>query len=196
MLKLTAVLALASFQIQFISGHCSPGQVMTFNKSNEVDCKVCPKNCQTCFLTLDDEINCSECESGYFMTNYKKVCKACYENCKECTGSGKEQCITPMKGFYYDKESKEIKKCEQDGCQSCEGTHKCVSCDEGFIAQKIDEKEKYVDCSICDIENCKFCVEKEDQVKNSNFKTCKLCQKGFGLINSKCEKCPENCEFC
>lgn len=25
---------------------------------------------------------------------------------------------------------------------------------------------------------------------------CKMCSEGYGLISNKCEKCPENCEFC
>ena len=51
-------------------------------------------------------------------------------------------------------------------------------------------------CKNCDVENCEICNTQRDQLKKNTFVTCRICKKGFTLVDGKCRPCPLNCEFC
>lgn len=51
-------------------------------------------------------------------------------------------------------------------------------------------------CKSCNIENCEVCYNERDQLKKNTFLTCRICKKGYALVDGKCRPCPLNCEYC
>lgn len=177
---------------------CEKGQVFVINKKNEGVCEPCPANCLLCYQGLKNKKICGFCNNGFYMTSDKR-CLPCKENCSKCQGPTVEQCNYPENGFFYNSISKTIDKCKIEGCAKCPNKNECSNCLKGFYIAKReskDDKVTGVECKACNIENCSFCTEAEDQIKKLKFLKCTHCDSKFGLVNGKCEKCPDKCVFC
>lgn len=178
-----------------VMGSCKNKEILKYNDNANAVCVSCPNNCAICYAGLNDIPICAFCDDGYFLKNNK--CEKCADNCGHCIGPELSQCRTTLNGYFYDMANKKISLCKE-GCASCQSAQVCSACSEGYYAseRKNVEGEDQVTCSACSIDNCLFCQKAADQMKGQDFLTCNLCKTGYGLISGKCEKCPDNCQYC
>ena len=206
-----------------VNRQCEIGYVLSINDDNEEECFTCGENCMTCLLMENRKPNCFVCNEGFFLdkSTSKHSCQPCAEGCGRCVGSTLSKCSETLPSFFYNSKTHNIGKCG-DGCHRCFSPTECSVCADEFYSdtnrleevtkdnkskdkKKLDLGEKYrklgqkphsVTCLPCGIKDCQFCESKPDQIKNKNFLSCDLCKSRFALVNEKCEKCPENCEYC
>lgn len=184
--------------IAFSQSICPTKTVLHIDEDFEKTCVPCPSNCSICYLALNKQPLCAFCEEGYFMDKEHK-CRPCTENCSNCTEGDLNHCRSTQSGFFFDQKTQKIAKCNEESCQSCNAADFCVSCKEGYFAANKAVAENGIEkvvCQPCDIDNCLYCGQKSDQVKDSSFLTCTLCKSGYGIVGGKCEKCPDNCLYC
>ena len=114
-------------------------------------------------------------------------------------------------GFFAKREEKVEKKDEEKPDKEKEGELSEVDkMKEKFEKLKQEEKklmdfgdnffdfkfrEHDVKCTDCQIDNCVYCSQKQDQVKQNKFITCSLCKPKYGLVDGRCETCPQNCRY-
>lgn len=66
-------------------------KVLILKEDGTTECKDCPQNCEICYRTIGDNLECSYCADGYFK-DLNGVCKPCYKNCFSCLGPKLNQC--------------------------------------------------------------------------------------------------------
>ena len=169
-------------------------------------CSVFQSNCKLCAKDENDRVQCTKCESGFYI-NAVGACGPCPSNCEVCESG--EDCQVCHAGYYVSG-GKECKKCT-DNCATCSGSSShCTSCPDGF--RLVDNK-----CESCP-SNCKECNENEcvkcnDHYYETNEKTCEEC--GLHCIHctdksicndcelhyyadneGSCQACGPNCDVC
>lgn len=177
---------------------CPAKSTITIADDFSKECKPCPSNCAICYLGPDRNPICAFCDDGFFMDK-EKTCRSCSPNCTNCIGPDLNQCRHVANGFFYDSSTNVISPCKDSACATCNAADACVSCKEGFfVANRTAEANATdsVTCQTCGIDNCLYCGQKDDQVKDATYLTCTLCKAGFGVVSGKCEKCPDNCLYC
>lgn len=180
------------------SSICNEKQVFIIGKTGKPKCVACPSSCSVCYRNLDNKPTCISCEEGFYL-DINSQCQPCNHYCAACIGPNQEQCSTLKKGYFLNTETSEIEACNDASCAQCYGTDECRSCKEGFFSYlkgKNKSGMNIVGCTACDIDNCMMCEKKADKSINAMYMSCAVCAERYGLINDKCEKCPDNCQFC
>lgn len=182
---------------QLTSTNCPRKTVLQIKEDFTKNCAPCPENCSICYLSADSKPVCAFCEEKYYFNELRK-CLPCTENCISCTEGDLNHCRNAVSGYFYNHKTEKIESCEDDSCGTCSEKKVCTSCAEGYfqLSKKESETGVKVKCKACLIDDCLFCSEKNDQVKNSTFYSCSLCKTGFALVSGKCRKCPDNCSYC
>ena len=172
-------------------------------------CKPCVQGCSRCIG--GSLAQCSDTLPGYFFNSETKLLDKCDESCTRC--HSKNECSMCAEGYFSRREEK-VEKKEKDKDSSDEKDEMLNEIDkmeEKFQKLKDVEKkfmdfgndfldfrfrEKDVKCINCNIDNCVYCSEKQDQVKQNKFITCSLCKPKFGLVDGRCQNCPKHCRYC
>ncbi len=180
---------------------CPIKSVFHMDESLQKTCMPCPSNCNLCYLSLEKKPRCGFCDDGFYM-NEQRECMPCSSNCAMCTGPSLNQCKVPKRGFFFDFTAQDLKSCIDEGCSICNPADTCSHCKDGHYVSKSKSvivggiSITSVECKRCGLDNCIHCQETEDQIKNSTFLKCHLCNSGFAPVAGKCEACPSNCQSC
>ena len=171
------------------------------------DCKPCISGCSRCIGGNLGE--CSDTLPGYFYNEETQNLDSCDDSCTRC--HSKNECSMCAEGFF----SRRVEeKAKDDGKKDDDSTNEESPIDK--MKQKLEElkdrekklmdfgenfldfkfREHDVKCINCNIDNCVYCSEKQDQVKQNKFITCSLCKPKFGLVDGRCNACPSNCRYC
>ncbi len=113
--------------VSAILSTCKKHESVFITDDNDIICKSCPANCSICYPSLQG-ITCGYCNEGFYLTPFKKECRACTDNCLKCIGSKLTTCKTPKLGYYFNKSDSSIKKCKMEGCAHCPTSDTCVAC--------------------------------------------------------------------
>ena len=167
--------------------------------SPQGECKPCVQGCSRCIGGSLKQ--CSDTLPGYFYDQEIKGLTKCDESCARC--HSKNECSMCAEGFFARREEKVEKKegasevideLEKTLTDIKDAEKKMMKFGNDFLDFKFREKD--VKCINCNIDNCVYCSEKQDQVKKNKFITCSLCQPKFGLVDGHCQNCPQNCRYC
>ncbi|KRX04656.1 Protein kinase-like domain [Pseudocohnilembus persalinus] len=156
--------------------NCSLGYKQ--DQQNKI-CQKCQVNfCENCNTEID---KCDLCLKNYF---YCPSSNQCFENCQNCFyGSArnyeKRICYNCPQGYYMEQRDQECKKCQIEGCKSCQAGQLCTLCEKGYLLLQ----GKF---SCYQGENCPLGYY---QLENQNI--CYKCLQG-------CKKCssPTKCTEC
>ena len=176
---------------------CPEYTTMVVDKKFNIQCESCTENCSVCYVNNEDKVTCAFCSDGYYIDRDKK-CKPCFENCSWCDGPALNQCHSTKVGYFMNRKANKIEPCDKQ-CSHCNPKDKCTDCAEGYFSYDSDtgsSSSSHIDCYPCNIKHCTFCERVDDQINNTEYLSCKFCEQGYALINSRCEKCSDNCQFC
>ena len=175
---------------------CSSAKPGFFYNGDNNTIMKCDVSCHRCH----SENSCAVCSEGYFSKRTEKIEKP--EEDKDKTGDAsvdakKKEDDTPAKSA--ETESKvdgtaPDKKETPPAMFANKSEGDLLDFGEDFLNLRFLEKD--VKCINCNIENCLYCSEKQDQVKQNKFVTCSLCKPKFGLVDGRCKICPPNCRYC
>lgn len=180
-----------------------------------------PNNCISCKspLLLINNICSSNttCPSGTFIQPVTRKCINCGLNCKTCDSSdsclvcnpgfelsfisseNKYKCMSPCGSGKTLNKDNVCKNCTISYCDQCQvfDPSTCQVCQKGYnllITGQYKNETKCVD--LCpksfyqEDRTCKECPINCEDCENKN--TCKICNKGYLLLNGKCvDRCPE-----
>ncbi|KAL4465990.1 hypothetical protein ABPG74_004227 [Tetrahymena malaccensis] len=156
----------------------------------------CPLNTYKNYQTNECVQSCSQ--SGYFADQNSKSCLQCNtDTCAECVDT-KDKCTKCIFGKYLyelqnqcyqdcpqktygDINSKKCLPCDQITCLQCEGSAKCLQC-EDYLNE--EDHKCYQDCPQGKYKYMHKCV-----------KNCAVGQY-LDLVQNQCMDCPENCTEC
>lgn len=171
-------------------------------------CKPCLQGCSRCIGGSLSE--CSDTLPGYFFSDESNTLEKCDTSCTRC--HSKNKCSMCAEGYFAKREEKVEKKDEDETKPKDDGPlselekmteslgrlkdeeNRLMNFGDDFLDFKFREHD--VVCVDCKIDNCVYCSEKQDQVKQNKFITCSLCKPKFGLVDGRCQTCPENCRYC
>ena len=194
--KLVTFLFLFSIMILPLESHCPPKTSQYVDDNSKIICVPCPDNCSMCFLDKNHQPECISCEEGFYQES-KKSCKACHKNCARCEGPKIKQCYA-LKQSYFVSNKNKINKCDEK-CSRCHTKTECMSCASGYYtSSKIIDPElgMKVECTKCNIDNCRMCEKKKDQMGENKYVTCMYCDPQYAVVSGKCLPCPEGCRYC
>eukprot|EP00122_Pirum_gemmata_P020383 Pgem_evm1s19056 len=190
-------------------------------KKNVYPCDT-PVNCKienkTCFLSPVNPwettgYSCSECESGYYLSNNNYTCSRCFNTTSYCSKWGSScfhdtnnardslACIGCEKGFHLNPNKNSCDNCLQGlNVSKCAGYGKSEKCYENTNVKR---------CDSCDLDHflsnntCIKCSEPMDCSKHSGkcsssgFYECEECVDGFAVnTNFTCSHCQQQTLVC
>ncbi|EFO62908.1 High cysteine membrane protein Group 5 [Giardia lamblia P15] len=180
-------------------GYCKPCDHTCKTCSNPNSCLECSTNhcrnangvCEEpgevydgCKKCAHDTNKCIQCHAGYFFNVKTFTCTKCKDNCYSC--KNETECEEPSSGYYLDKNTGEITRCEDTNCKVCSTSKdKCDKCVNGYGLDKSSNTNG--SCAKCTIQNCGRCEPKD---------TCTGCKEGYVLSGTVCLPCSTNCSFC
>ena len=192
---------------------CSFACLSCYGNTTTSICTSCKENfilsrgkCKIDFDGDDDEPEEKKCPPPYVLSGgfcMEKCSVGPNDKCYSCNDEELkiDQCKECNSGYFLPTDS-DKKKCEICGafCLKCEGTklnNQCLECQYNYM---LFEGRCVKNCEIGNNDKCKKCLE----TPGNNFR-CESCNDGYYLPeftsdinyhNSKCQKCPENCEIC
>ena len=188
----------------------------TYYNATDNTCNECPENCSSCVVDLNDTINCSVCEDGFFpnvtqgscdeipicdngtfYNSTDNTCNECPFNCTECTfdvNNSQVNCSSCKNDSFYNE--------SQSSCDAI------PSCSNATYYNATDNtcNECPDNCSICAIDannteniNCSVC--EDGFFKNVTQGSCDeipVCDNGtfYNSTDNTCNECPSNCTEC
>ena len=176
---------------------CKEGYFLDTSSKNN-SCMPCIQGCSRCIGGSLQQ--CSDTLPGYFYEAESNSISKCDDSCHRC--HSKNECSMCAEGFYTKREEKvEPKKKEDDKAKGSDSKvdeatkeKSLMAFGESFMEFRFGGKD--VKCLDCKIDNCLYCSEKQDQVKQNKFINCSLCKPKFGLVDGRCETCPDHCRYC
>lgn len=177
-------------------GQCSSAQPGYFYDGDSNSIMKCDDSCHRCHSAT----SCAVCSEGYYSKRDEKVEVKESEKKDEnqSNGDGKDSDTDSKSSDTNKEESADSKSSDKkpkpDDLFASKVENSLLDFGEDFLNLKFREND--VKCINCDIENCLYCSEKQDQVKQNKFVTCSLCKPEFGLVDGRCQACPPNCRYC
>ncbi|KAI2661407.1 Proprotein convertase subtilisin/kexin type 5 [Labeo rohita] len=178
---------------------CPPETYLDGKECRDCDksCLTCsgphPSSCLTCRDNMRKDVN-GHCEffrdcSVHTFTDKDGHCKPCHKSCLQCSGAGKNQCIscnpkhfllnqtcvsTCPGGYYVDEDKQECVQCHVN-CESCSGHHSndCITCKPGLFL----------------LGHSCFTTCLPSYFVNATSRACQKC-------DHTCEECLESSRFC
>lgn len=144
-------------------------------------CQTCPNQCKACKLAENDNLQCTSCTEGFFLSS-EKTCEACLPNCVLCDNA--TECRACGKGFLV--VNKQCKRCA-DGCAECFDLNTCNRCLVGFYLSAGSNK---VCKKTCDSPS----VATLEILQNPNLDQTGFC--GLKCDDANCLKCTVNATTC
>ncbi|ELP85997.1 hypothetical protein EIN_450560 [Entamoeba invadens IP1] len=158
-----------SYPNSFICQECVSGYTLL----NQNRCENCSSIQRGCLRAFGDCSRCYTCQDGYYLENEK--CKR-VANCRVFDSNRK--CTLCIAGYYFDLESNTCERGNISKCIFYQNKTVCGRCTEGLVQ---------IGNSCVEVDHC---IETDGQ-------QCSLCELGYSLNNSKCEKCKDsNCATC
>lgn len=203
-----------------------PYNALLFGDSCINDCSVVQDHCVECIQSPDshDEVDCTECDYGFYLSDDHSECLDCNDNCEICPSLD----ICPVCDPGYLEFPEESGNCIPDctlylnECTECSTPHNCTECSEEtfppvFLSSEINDCEQCLDpkCLSCDEDECNQCeegweVNPEDELdcivecqfidpkceECSVEGVCDQCEDGTFWNGVSCENCDSSCELC
>ncbi|KAL4508876.1 hypothetical protein ABPG73_006262 [Tetrahymena malaccensis] len=159
--------------------HQCDDSCLTCQGPNKTDCQICQDNY---YLDSVSKLCVPQCQSNQYQSNNPAngqiMCMPCDQTCLSCKGSGKEKCVTCIKGqFSYQGDC-------YDACpNNYQGNQKTNTCD---LCQKFIVPQ----CQSCHI-TCNQCIygKKDDN-------SCTSCYETKQLLNVISKQSTPTSEFC
>ena len=157
---------------------CDVCPARTAKTDDLITCVDCPDNCAVCSAPTVAALECTECDSSYFLVD--GACEQCDTNCDVCESA--TACQTCDEGYFVNADS---------GCTSC--ITRCKSCSNDESCSTCDD-DAYMDgdtCKACPT-NSLTCELQDDVVK------IKSCRDDYVIDedSENCLRCPTECTAC
>ena len=167
---------------------CNPGFILN---SSGTGCLGLPSNCKNGQLNGSGEAVCSECQTGYGLSNNNCVLKT-DENCNGYDGN-KITCLVCKPNYYIDSTNNICRELTVSNCLIPSSTSDtCTTCNDYFFLNSDN---------LCELRNKANCL-----VFETNTNNCTTCQVGYWLDSSdssckkrtitNCEVAPTDADSC
>ena len=168
--------------------NCATGYEMKDNECEPIcidNCDDCinPTTCSKCKQQFKGQY-CEECNIGFIQDDeYKCIYENCaVDNCLKC--SSENECIKCQKGFNL----------TDNQCVDCLGNYKKIVNESGIFCTQPCKVDHCYECTVSE-SICRIC-----EASFINYLGNCVCEKGYHLVESKCEKilCPslDHCSLC